>query len=191
MSLNTSLIVAMQSLLAEQGALDATTNNIANVNTPGYTRELPVLSEAPATQYANYSMGNGVVLEQFQSIRDQVLERRIQQVTQQNAGAQAQTNSLQQIETLFTSSGSDIGSEMSAFFNSITQLQADPGNMPMRQGVLTDGQDLANAFHVTASGIAQVQAGFNTQVTQDVEQINQLSQQIASVSAQLSKLKSA
>ena len=92
--LNTSLMVAMQSLLAQQGALDATTNNIANVNTPGYTREVPVLREAPATPQANYSIGNGVVLEKYQSVRDQILEQRIQQVTQQNASAQAQTNSL-------------------------------------------------------------------------------------------------
>src|SRR5271157_48463 len=189
MSLNTSLIVAMQSLLAEQGALDATTNNIANVNTPGYTRELPVLSEAPATQYANYSMGNGVVLERFQSIRDQILEQRIQQVTQQNAGAQAQTNALQQVETLFTSNGSDIGSEMSALFNSIMQLQTDPANMSLRQGILSAGQNLATAFHTTAAGIAQVQGGMNLQVTQDVGQINQLAQEIAPLNVQLANLK--
>lgn len=187
--LNTSLMVAMQSLLAQQGALDATTNNIANVNTPGYTREVPVLREAPATPQANYSIGNGVVLEKYQSVRDQILEQRIQQVTQQNASAQAQTNSLEQVETLFTSSGSDIGSEMSALFTSITQLQTDPANMPMRQGILTAGQNLAVAFHTTVTGIAQVRAGLNLQVTQDVGQINQLTQQIAPLSVQLSQLK--
>jgi flagellar hook-associated protein 1 FlgK len=189
--LNTALVVAMQSLLAQQGALDATTNNIANVNTPGYAREVPIFSEAPATQAGNLFIGNGVLLQQFQSVRDQVLEQRILQLTLQNSDAQAQTNSLQQVETSFTSSGSDIGSEMSAFFNSLTQLQSDPGNIPMRQGTLTAGQNLANAFHVTASGIAQVQAGLNLQVTQDVQQINQLAQQIAPLSAQVSNLKAA
>ena len=186
--LNTSLMVAMQSLLAEQGALDLTTNNIANVNTPGYTREVPVLSEAPATQEANYAMGNGVVLEKYQSIRDQILEQQVNQVTQQNSSAQAQTNSLQQVEPLFTSTGSDLGSEMSAFFTSITQLQTDPANSTLRQGVLTAGQNLATAFHTTAAGIAQVQAGLNTQVTGDVGQINQLAQEIAPLNVQLANL---
>ena len=39
--LNTSLYISVQALMAEQGALNVTTNNIANVNTPGYTREVP------------------------------------------------------------------------------------------------------------------------------------------------------
>ena len=42
-SLNASLFTALSGLAAEQGALQATTNNVANVNTPGYTREVPVL----------------------------------------------------------------------------------------------------------------------------------------------------
>ena len=43
-SLNASLAIALSALDAEQGALAATTNNVANVNTPGYSREVPVLS---------------------------------------------------------------------------------------------------------------------------------------------------
>ena len=38
--LNTSLLIGVQALDANQGALEATSNNIANVNTPGYTREV-------------------------------------------------------------------------------------------------------------------------------------------------------
>ena len=43
--LNTSLLIGMQALDATQGALDATSNNIANANTPGYTREVAQFSE--------------------------------------------------------------------------------------------------------------------------------------------------
>ena len=45
--LNTSLSIAVQALQAEQGALSVTTNNIANVNTPGYSRQVAVLNESP------------------------------------------------------------------------------------------------------------------------------------------------
>ena len=41
--LNASLAVAVSGLTADQGALEATANNVANVNTPGYSREVPVL----------------------------------------------------------------------------------------------------------------------------------------------------
>jgi len=45
--LNTSLSMAVEALQANQGALNVTTNNIANVNTPGYSRQVAILNEAP------------------------------------------------------------------------------------------------------------------------------------------------
>jgi len=72
--LNTSLSIAVQALAAEQGALNVTTNNIANVNTPGYSRQRPVLNEAPTFQESGTTFGGGVTLEQFQSVRDQLLQ---------------------------------------------------------------------------------------------------------------------
>ncbi len=60
--LNTSLSIAVQALDANQGALDVTTNNIANVNTPGYTRQVAILNEAPTFQESGVTFGGGVTL---------------------------------------------------------------------------------------------------------------------------------
>ena len=64
------LSIAVQALQAEQGALSVTTNNIANVNTPGYSRQVAVLNEAPTFQENGITFGGGVTLQQFQSVRD-------------------------------------------------------------------------------------------------------------------------
>jgi flagellar hook-associated protein 1 len=48
-SLSSSMWIAAEALGADQGALDATSNNIANQNTPGYSREIPVFTEAAPT----------------------------------------------------------------------------------------------------------------------------------------------
>src|ERR1041384_4070180 len=96
--LNTSLNISVQALMAEQGALNITTNNIANVNTPGYTREVPVLSEAATMQEGGVRFGGGVTLNQFQSVRDQLLQLRMYEETQQQNNSQTQFNSLTQIE---------------------------------------------------------------------------------------------
>lgn len=188
-SLNTSLSIAMQALMAEQGAIEATSNNIANANTPGYSRVVPIFEEAEPTDVNGISIGNGVVLAGYQSVRDQVLATRIDQVTQQNSGAQAQLNSLQQVQTYFDSTGTDIGSEMSAFFSSISELETNPSSSSLRQSVLSAAQNLATAFRTTSSGITQVQTGLNQQVTSDVAQINQLTAQIAQLNSQLAQAK--
>ena len=79
--LNTSLFIGVQALEATQGALDATSNNIANANTPGYTREVAQLSEGPETQTGDFVPGGGVIADQSQSVRDELLNLQIQQQT--------------------------------------------------------------------------------------------------------------
>ena len=99
--LNTSLSIGVQALDASQGALDATSNNIANVNTPGYTREVAQISENGENQSGDEVTGGGVTLEGLQSIRDELLNIQIQQQTSAQSSADAQSSSLQQVQTFF------------------------------------------------------------------------------------------
>jgi flagellar hook-associated protein 1 FlgK len=191
MSLNASLSIAVQSLNAASGALQATNNNIANANTPGYTREVPVLqSNAPISiSGSNATVGDGVNLLKFQSVRDELLQTQIRQETSSQSGANAQLASLQQIEPVFTTSTQDIGTEISALFTSLSNLSTNPSSANLRQGVLTAGQGLTDAFNAASSTLTSQQAALNTQVTQDVSQINQLTKQIAGLTTQINALK--
>jgi flagellar hook-associated protein 1 FlgK len=193
MSLNASLSIAVESLNAASGALQATNNNIANANTPGYTREVPVLeSAAPISIFGNgATVGDGVNLIKFQSVRDELLQTQIQQETSSQSSANAQLSSLQQIEPTFTTSTQDIGTEMSALFSSISTLSTDPADAGSREAVLSAGQNLADAFNTASNTLTSQQGSLNTQVTQDVNQINQLTQQIAALTPQINELKAA
>jgi len=186
--LNLSMSIAVQALMAEQGALNATSNNIANVNTPGYSREIPIFSESPVFQEGTIAYGTGVTLEQFQSVRDELLQLRIYEETQQQGNSQAQLNSLQQVETNFADSSQGIGAAMSAFFNSLSQLSTDPTSTTARQQVLTAGNTLATAFHQAEASLDSIQSNLNQSVPQAVSQINQLTQQIAQLNGQVAQL---
>jgi flagellar hook-associated protein 1 FlgK len=189
MSLTSSLSIAVQSLNAASGSLQATNNNIANANTPGYTRKVPILEEMAPVNEGNFSGGRGVELEGYQSVRDELLQNQIQQETQAQSGANAQLASLQQIQPTFTTSTQDIGTQMSALFSSISSLSTNPSSSTSRQAVLTAGQNLVTAFNTASSTLTAQQSGLNTQVTQDVSQINQLTKQIAALNPQIAELK--
>jgi flagellar hook-associated protein 1 len=189
-SLSSALNTAVQSLGADTGALQVTNSNIANANTPGYSRQVAVFQEAAPTDEGNYSLGNGVVLEGFQSVRDELVSNQIQQETQAQGGANAQLASLQQIQPTFTTSTQDIGTQMSALFASVSSLTTDPTSSASREGVLAAGANLAQAFNQTSTTLTGQQAGLNTQVTQDVSQINQITKQIAALNPQISALTS-
>jgi flagellar hook-associated protein 1 FlgK len=186
--LNTSLLIGLQALDATQGALDATSNNIANVNTPGYTREVAQFSENPESLSGDEIIGGGVTLDGLESIRDELLNLQIQQQTSLQSSADTQSSSLQQIQTYFTTTGDDVASTLTAFSSSLAQLSAGSTNSATQQNVLAAGQNLANAFNTTAGGLASAQSQADGQVTQTVSQINSITQQIAQLNGQLAGL---
>jgi flagellar hook-associated protein 1 FlgK len=189
MSLSTSLNIAVQALNAATGALQITNNNIANANTTGYTREKVILQSSGTTSTGGINIGTGVSLEGYQSIRDELLQTRVEQETQAQSGASAQLSSLQAIEPTFTTSKTDIGTEMSALFSQISSLSTDATSSTLQSTVLEAGQNLATAFNTASSTLTSQQSGLNTQVTQDVSEINQLSKQIAALNPEISNLK--
>jgi len=186
--LNTTLLIGIQALEASQGAINATSNNIANANTPGYTREVPQFTETPLNQVNDQLLGGGVSLNGLQSVRDELLNLQIQQQTSSQSSVDTQSTSLQQVQTYFTSTGGDIASALSSFSSSLAELSANSSDAAVQQTVLSSGQNLANAFNSTANGLTSVQSAANTQVTQTIAQINTLTNQIAQLNGQLWQL---
>jgi len=185
--LNTSMDIAVQALQAEQGALSVTSNNISNVNTPGYSRQVAVFDEAPTFQQGSETIGGGVTLQQFQSVRDQLLQLRLYEETQQQGNSQTQLNSLNQIEGIFSDPTQGVGGALSAFFNSLNQLSTNPTDSSARQQVLTAANNLANSFHQAVSSLGTIQSGLDQSVPQTVDQINRLTSQIATLNGQVAQ----
>jgi flagellar hook-associated protein 1 FlgK len=181
----------MQALDVSQGALNATSNNIANADTPGYTREIPEITETPETVSGGTVTGGGVSLNGLQSVRDELLNLQIQQQTSAQSSADTESSALEQIQTNFSSSGNDIASTFAAFSSSLAQLSASPSNTAIQEGVISSGQNLAQSFSTTANSLTTEQSAMNTQVTQTVAQINSLTQQIAQLNGQVSQLTAA
>jgi flagellar hook-associated protein 1 FlgK len=180
--------MAVQSLDAATGAIQVTNNNIANANTPGYVRQVPVFQEAKPGEDNGLSTGSGVVLEGYQSVRDELIQSQIQQETSAQGSANAEQSSLQQIQSTFTTSTQDIGTEMSALFTSISSLSTNASSTSSQTAVLTAGQNLATAFNTASNTLTSQQSGLDAQVTHDVSQINSLTKQIAALNPQIVQL---
>jgi flagellar hook-associated protein 1 FlgK len=184
--------VALQSLLTQQSALEVTANNIANANTPGYTREVPVLEETPPELNGNSMVGTGVTMASVQSVRDNILDLRIDQETSQQSSLNSYVGSMNQVQALFNETqGTGLQTDLSNFFNSFQSLAADPTSSAQRQAVLLAGQNLAGAFNQTSQNLATIQQGLDQSVVQTVQQINQLSSQVAGLNQQIQNVTNA
>lgn len=187
LSLNASLSLASQALQAENGAIGITNNNIANVNTPGYSRQVVNLS-AEAISQSGGSIGNGVAFGGYTSVRDQLLQISINTKTSQSGSLDTQTSALTQIQTAFSGTTSGIGAAMSTLFSTLSSLSSNPTDASARQSVLSSATQLANAFRQGSAALASAQTSADAQVVSTVAQINQLTKQIASLNGQLQTL---
>jgi flagellar hook-associated protein 1 FlgK len=187
-SLNASLAAALSGLISEQGALQATTNNVANVNTPGYSRQEPVLVASDPVVVDPLTFGTGVTLQNVESIRDPILESRIQQETQTQGQFNSLASVLQQTQINFTSNAGDIGTSISNFFDSINQLSTNPSDLSLRQGVLTSAGNLATSFNTTANNLTQQRTNLDLSVVQTVGEVNQFTQHIAQLNGLIANL---
>ena len=180
------LSLSTQALLADQGALQVTSNNIANANTPGYSREVPIFEEAPSVNESGIEYGQGVTLAQVTGIRDQVVELGLQSSLQQQGQINSNLESLNQVQSLFNEAqGAGLQDPLSQFFNSFQNLSTDPTDPSLRQAVMSAAQTLTSAFNQASAGLAEVQNGLNQSISQAVGQVNSLTSQIAQLNGQV------
>ena len=179
--------IALNALQAQQAGMQTTANNVANLNTPGYSREVPEFVEADPFVQGTIVYGGGVKVEGIQSLRDSLLDLQISEETQQQGNAQAYVNAMNQVQTLFPDDTTGIGQQISAFFQSINSLSTDPSDTTLRQSVLTAAQNMATSFNNTAGQLSNVRQQLDTDVTQQVEEVNQISQQIGTINGKLAQ----
>jgi len=186
-----TLSIALSALATSQQALETTSNNVANANTPGYSREVPVLEPGAPVQFGSLSLGTGVVLDKIESVRDPILEIQLNQETQQQSRLNTELQQLQQIQTGFSSATSGIGADITNFFSGLQQLSPDPSNLSLRQAVLTAAGNLATDFNTAADNLQAQRSSLNQTVVEDVGEVNTLTGEIANVSQQISVLQNA
>jgi flagellar hook-associated protein 1 FlgK len=181
-----SMSIALSGIQADETAAQVTSNNIANASTAGYDRQVPILEESDPMDVGGFMLGGGVTVESVQSIRDNVLNLRLNQETQQQSSLNTYINGMQQVESVFNeASGVGLSSAIDGFFNSIQALSADPSNSTLRQAVLDAGGTLAGGFNSASAQMKAIQSGIDQDVSQTVGQINGLTSQIAALNQQI------
>ena len=162
-------------------------SNMANVNTPGYSRQVVNLSAAALAQNGTV-VDSGVTFGGYTSVRDQLLNIQINAKTAQQASLTSQSASLSSLNTAFSGTTTGIGASLSSFFSNISALSTNPSDTSARQAALSSAAQLANAFRQGSSDLASAQTAAGTTIASTVAQINSLTAQIASLNGQLSSI---
>ncbi len=180
-----TLNVASRALAAQQKAIEVTSQNVANANTVGYTRQrVEMQSLASVSAYGLQSredgLGNGVSADKVIRVRDAFLERRTQLESGRAAQASATAASFDQLETSFGEPGTTgIQSLLTASSAAWSQLSTRPTDATSRIAVLSSAQALANGLRTVSTAIDDQWAGTRTNAVDLVAEANATLTQIA------------
>ena len=179
------LNMAGNALLAHQQTIIVTGNNIANVNTPGYSRQRLIL--ASSIQYSSIGpLGNGVSALKVERVYDRFVGVQINSESQNLGKWAAQKQVLEGVEILFDeSSGFGLSQAMSEYFNAWQELSMEPDGQTQRQMLIAKGELLAGTFNQKLANLQSSQRGIDGNIKGTVESINQLSAQIADLNQKI------
>lgn len=184
--LSSVLDIARQAILANQTALQVTSNNIANVNTPGYSRQEVRLEAARPLAVGGNLLGAGVKVTEVRRLYDQSLNAQLDAALGQKGRAETMQGLLSRIEALVNESGAaGIGQALTDFFNAFQELAAAPGSYGARTNVQQQGMRLATQFRTSYETLTEIQRAANGAVVAAVTEINQLARQIGRLNSDI------
>jgi len=183
-----------RALASHQRALDVTGHNVANVNTPGFTRQEVVLASVPPpgslSRFATPLLaGGGVRVASLRQARDVFLDRQLRQARQSSAEWQARADFWSQVEAVFPEpSDVGLGELLARFWNAWQEVSLNPESLAARTSLVQQAQVLTDALRQAAQRLDQVRQHLDAVATGHVERVNQIARELASVNVQIARL---
>ncbi len=182
------LSIGMSGLNAAQGSLSVLSNNIANANTAGYSRQQTTQSSNASNPYGGVFIGTGTTLSDVRRVYNEYLDTAYQNSTSLNSDAAAYLDQVSAVDKTLSDKTTGMSAVLSSFFAAVQTASANPNDTSARQILLTSAQTLSNRFNSISTQLGQQKETINSQLTSMSDQVNQLTSSIASLNKQISQV---
>lgn len=180
--------IGLSGLAAAQAGLLTAGHNIANVDTPGYTRQQSMFAARPGLFTGSGYFGQGVDVTTVQRIYSNFAVSRTLQSQASSTAADARATSLSQLDSLFGDGTSGLNVSMDAFFASVNAVSTNPADTPSRQQLLSSAQSLTSRFQSYSQQLDTLRNAANQQISNTVDQVNGYATQLANLNQRISAL---
>ncbi|WP_315337913.1 flagellar hook-associated protein FlgK [Pseudomonas grimontii] len=182
------LNIGMSGLNAAQGSLSVLSNNIANANTAGYSRQQTTQTANASNQYGGVFIGSGTTLADVRRVYNEYLDTAYQNSTSLNSDAKAYLDQVSAVDKTLSDKTTGMSAVLSSFFAAVQTASANPNDTSARQILLTNAQTLSNRFNSISSQLSQQKETINSQLSSMSDQVNQLTSSIASLNKQIAQV---
>ncbi len=167
------LNTARNALLAQQVAMEVSSQNIANVNTLGYSRQRALLESRATHTAARIKVGYGVGVDSVYQYVDEYTERAIQTKTSAFEEYDAKAGILSHLEAIFNeTTDQGLSSVMNQFWTAWQDVANNPGSLPERTALIEKAQILVKQFNSMSNDLNQIQQSMNTNIQSTIAEIN-------------------
>ncbi len=180
------LTIGASALDAAYTALRTTGNNIANVNTPGYSREITTFTPQVQISSGSNYLGTGVAVADVSRVYSDFLGQQTNLAQAMSSQADTAAQLTGQVNNLFANNSTGLGASMDAFFAQVQNLAGAPSSAATRQTLLSSAQQMAGQFNDIAAQLQLMSQGATQQLGQQIASVNTTVAQIANLNSQIS-----
>ncbi|MEA2696665.1 MAG: flagellar hook-associated protein 1 [Myxococcales bacterium] len=177
---------ASTSLGAHRAAAATASQNIANVNTPGYSRQTANLEALTPTDFAgNAFIGRGVGLQSITQARDLFLERQVPTAISNKGFSSTESDALAAVTAMDPDGGDGLTSALGTFYAAMRGASQNPNDPGLRQAAVSAAQTLTRAFNRTGQALEDTRNGVDAKLAGTVNDVNQTAAAMADLNKQI------
>lgn len=173
--------IGTSALSAAYTALRTASNNVANVNTPGYTRQITVLQPEVGSYISGNYLGQGVSVADVRRVYSEFLTQQAHQAQAQASGASMRHQQLAQVTNLFADPTTGIGTAIDSFFRAVQDLTQRPADPAARQALLSAANLMTGRFNDVGDQLQQMRNGADRQLRLEIDAVNLTTREIANL----------
>ena len=191
------LEIGRKGIQANQRAQQVVGHNLDNMNTPGYSRQRvemspfePIYLPGLNRQLTPGQIGQGVVIERIERVRDELLDRRIVAQASGEGYWTVRDRYIHEMEQLYLETGlNSVRSKMDSFWDGWQELSQHAANNEFRNAVVQRGRTLIDGIHNHYHGLSRLQTQVNDDIQMTVSRINELTRQISGLNGDIQRIK--
>ena len=168
-----------------QNALNVTGHNIANLDTPGFSRQQALQQTTPAYGTGEGYYGTGAMTTTIRRISDEFLTQQVRNDTSLAKEYETVLDYAKQLDNLLADPSSSPGAVLNDFFAAMESLNDEPDSQPLRGLVLSESKKLVERFNLINDRYENTSDNLNTQLATNVEDINRIAASIAELNKEI------
>lgn len=172
-------------LHAAQFGLQTTEHNIANANTPGYTRQRTIQASNPGLLTGAGFLGQGTRVATIERVYSRFMTEQVDRSQSSVSQLDSYYAQIKQIDNMLGDASAGLAPALQEFFSSVDQVAANPSQLATRQSMVSTAQALSARYQALGDQLAQMNDSINGEITGSVAEINSYAEQIATLNQQI------